>query len=245
MRNRPLGARVERSITRPAEIKIRSSRRYQDSIKEPEPERGSPTRRSPLHTFIKRTLGATLGLAALIAAPAQANEAAAGTCTPAGALAQAFAPFGDAGWYTPVLDAGLEHEADGWTFTGDAAVTDGNEPWFIGAATDDHALDLPAGASATTAPFCVDETFTHFRAFTRGTGTQLRVELLYTDAKGKAVTAKVDDIGGSAAWAPTGALAIDVVEKAGLTTVPVAFRFTAKSGDFQVDDVYVDPWARS
>jgi hypothetical protein len=196
--------------------------------------------------LIKRTLGATLGLAALLAAPAHAKDLAAGNCTPAGTMSAAFAPFGDNGLYTPVLDAGLENEADGWTFTGDAAVTDGNEPWFIGGdSADNHALDLPEKATATTAPLCVDETFTHFRLFVRGSGT-LRVEVLYTDAKGKVVSEKSGDVKLDASdWAPTGQLPIEVIKKAGMSTVPVAFRFTAKSGDFQLDDVYVDPWARS
>jgi hypothetical protein len=196
--------------------------------------------------LIKRTLGATLGLAALLAGPAQAKDLAAGSCTPAGTVFEAFAPFGDHGLYTPVLDAGLEHEADGWTLTGDAAVTDGNEPWFIGGDTaDNHALDLPEQATATTAPLCIDETFTHFRLFVRGSGT-LRVEVLYSDAKGKLASEKAGDVKpGSSDWAPTGRLPIEVIKKAGMSTVPVSFRFTAKSGDVQVDDVYVDPWARS
>jgi len=197
---------------------------------------------------VTKLAAATLGLAALIAAPAQAKDTALGTCTPTGALAQSFAPFGDNGFYTPVLNAGLENESEGWTFTGDAAITDGNEPWFIsGNSEDNHALDVPAGSSATTAAFCVDETFTHFRTFTRnltGKGS-LRVEILYPDAKGKLVTDSVGDIKGAGKWAVSGLLPLEVVKKAGTSTVPVSFRFTASNGGFQLDDVYIDPWARS
>jgi hypothetical protein len=195
--------------------------------------------------FISRTLGATLGLAALLAAPAHAKDLAAGTCTAGGTLTQAFSPFGDSGFYTPVLDAGLEHGADGWALTGDAAVTGGNEPWFIGGnRADHHALELPQDATATTPALCVDETFTHFRFFARGAGT-LRVEVLSTDAKGKGVVTRAGDVKAGAAWAPTGELPIEVIKKAGTSTVPVSFRLTARSGSVQVDDVYVDPWARS
>jgi hypothetical protein len=91
---------------------------------------------------------------------------------------------------------------------------------------------------------CVDETFTHFRFFARGSGT-LRVEVLYTDAKGKDVVKKAGDVKPGAAWAPTGELPIEVIKKAGMSTVSVSFRLTARSGAFEVDDVYVDPWARS
>jgi len=191
-----------------------------------------------------RTLGATLGLAALLATPAHAKDLAAGTCTPTGKLTQAFSPFGDEGLYTPVLNAGAESGAAGWTLTGGAGVASANEPWFIsGNRADAHALSLPDGAAATSTPLCIDETFTHFRLFTRGSGT-LRVEVLYTRAAGQDVTAKVADVKGGSAWSVTGALPIEVIKKAGTTTVPVSFRFTAK-GAFQIDDVYVDPWARS
>src|SRR5262249_27184774 len=101
--------------------------------------------------------------------------------------------------------------------------------------------------SVTSTPFCVDETFTHFRAFARnlsGKGS-ISVEVLFTDDKGKSVTRGVDSFKGSSAWAPTGQLPIEVLKKAGTTTVPVSFRFTAKQGTFQVDDIYIDPWARS
>jgi hypothetical protein len=195
--------------------------------------------------LIRRTLGATLGLAALLAAPAHAKSLVAGTCTPTGALTQAFAPFGDHGLYTPVLNAGAESGATGWTLAAGAGVVAANEPWFIsGNRADSHALRLPTGAVATSTPLCVDETFTHFRVFTRGTGT-LQVDVLYPDVQGKDVAKKVADIKGGFAWSPSGALPIEVIKKAGTTTVPVTFRFTAKSGSFQLDDVYVDPWARS
>lgn len=197
---------------------------------------------------ITRTLGAGLVLAALLAAPAHAKDLAAGTCTPSGDLTQAFAAFGDDGFYTPVFNAGGEDGATGWTVSAGAGVVGDNEPWFIGGDTaDSHAFRLPDGASITSTPFCVDETFTHFRAFTRGLSVKgsVRVEVLFTDDKGKDVVTKADDVKGASTWAPTGALPIHVVKKAGTTTVPVTFRFTAKGGDFLLDDVYIDPWHRS
>jgi hypothetical protein len=194
-----------------------------------------------------RALGTTLGLAALLAAPAQAKNLTPGVCTPAGTLSHAFAPFGDDGLYTAVANAGLEQGTTSWTLSGGAAVADGNEPWFIGGdASESHSLALPEDATATTAPFCVDETFTHFRAFARAAGKgTLRVEVLYTDGNGREVSDKVADFKATSAWAPTGRFPINVIKRAGTTTLPVSFRFTARNTDFQLDDVYVDPWARS
>jgi hypothetical protein len=197
--------------------------------------------------FLKTT-ALTLGAVVLLAAPAQAKDKIEGTCSPKGKVFQAFLPFGDTGLYTGVRNAGLENNSAGWELTGGAGVTNGNEPWFVsGATTDSHSLNLPDKASATTQEFCVDETFTHFRAFTRNPSgkAQLRVEVLFNDARGKFTSRKVDDVKGGSAWSPTGLLPIEVIKKAGMTTVPVAFRFTAKGGSFQLDDVYVDPWARS
>src|SRR5690349_2886942 len=175
--------------------------------------------------FLKTTAVA-LGAVGLLAAPAQARDTALGSCTPAGEMSQAFLPFGDAGLYTPVVNAGLEDETNGWALTGDAAVTDGNEPWFVtGDTADNHSLDVPAGSSATSTPLCVDETYTHFRFFVRGAG-KVRVEALFTDARGKVTVDKIEDVKGGSEWAPTGALPIEVIKKAGMTTVPVTFRFT-------------------
>ena len=195
--------------------------------------------------WITRTLGATLGLVALLATPAHAKDLAAGTCTPTGKLTQAFSAFGDNGLYTPVQNAGAESGAAGWTLTGGAGVVSANEPWFIsGNRADSHALSLAQGAVATSTPLCIDETFTHFRAFVRGSGT-VRVEIVFPDANGTMTSRQAGDVKPGRTWAPTGQLPIAVIKKAGTTTVPVSFRFTALQGSFQIDDVYVDPWARS
>ena len=196
----------------------------------------------PFLKTVVRTAGTALGAVALLAVPAHAAD-----CTPAGQLSQPFAPFGDLGLYTPVENAGLESGSEGWTLRGDAAVTDGNEPWIIsGNADDDHALDLPAGSSATTARICIDETYNHLRLFARNAGRvggELRIEVLAFDAKGRPDGSKPFDYEGGGEWAPTGAVPIDVLDER--SPAPVAFRFTAKGAEYLIDDVYVDPWARS
>jgi hypothetical protein len=200
-----------------------------------------------------KLLAAALGAAALVAAPAQAASVANPyNCAPQPTLAQNFSTWSDLNVYTPVPNAGVETGATGWTLTGAAAVVTGNEPWKIGGASDNAALDLPGGSSAITAPLCIDETYPHFRLFARNIGSlksALKIEVLYYDAKGNVTATKpVDYKTASSTWQPTGMVGISVfTPKTTVVAAPVAFRFTptSKDGHFQIDDVYVDPRARS
>jgi hypothetical protein len=202
----------------------------------------------------RRVLAATLGLAALIATPAHAAGSIANPydCAPQAQLAQTFAGWGDDGQYTAVSDQGLENGAASWTLSGGAAVVSGNEPWNVGGASDAQSLDLPAGSSAVSAPLCIDATYPYFRLFARNAGaakSAMRIEVLYFDNKGKLLATKpVDYAATSTAWQPTGMVGINVfTPKTTVTAAPVAFRFTprGKHAHYQIDDVYVDPWARS
>jgi hypothetical protein len=200
--------------------------------------------------FLK-TAAATLGALALLAAPASA-AATAPPCTPSGTLSHPFAPFGDLGLYSPVVNEGLENGAAGWTLTGGASIVNANEPWFIsGDTSDSHALNLPAGSTATTAPFCVDESYTHIRLFTRNTGlltsSQLKVEILTFQkdkwAANKGFTQR-DETGN---WVLSESVPIRVLAAGSGATTHVAFRFSAVGlkAAVQIDDIYVDPWSRA
>jgi hypothetical protein len=199
-------------------------------------------------------LAAAFGLAVLAAAPARASRGIANPydCKPGPTLTQPFAPLNDLALYTPVNNAGVEAGATSWTLSGGATVVTGNEPWQIGGATDSHALDLPAGSAAVTAPICIDQTYPYFRTFALNTGSakrSLEIDVLYFDTKGKLLSTKpysYED--GSAAWQPTPTIAIEVFDKkATVDAAPVTFRFTPKGKDahFRIDDVYVDPYSRS
>jgi hypothetical protein len=200
-----------------------------------------------------RLVAVAVGLAAaLAAAPAQAaGPVNPDGCAPQPTLAQNFAPFGDFNEYTPVANAGFEEGAASWTLSGGAQVVDGNEPWLIGGASDSHSLDLPFGASATSAPICIDETYPHFRLFVRNVGSRqgaLRIDVLYYDARGRLTqTRPVIHTASGTDWEPTGFVGIDVFDsEATGVSAPVAFRFTPLSriSHFQIDDVYVDPRGR-
>ncbi len=196
----------------------------------------------------------SLGLAAVLAAPAQAAHSPAnpGDCAPAGVMSKPFSPFGDTGLYTPVENGGLENGAASWALAGGATVVSGNEPWFVGGAGHSKSLNLPSGSTATTSSICIDETYTHFRVFARNTGVasgQLKIEVIYYDTKGKLISSKTfAHKNTTTAWVPSDSIPIEIFDKHATTTVaPVAFRFSvgSKGASFQLDDVYVDPWARS
>ena len=148
-------------------------------------------------------------------------------------------------------NAGVEDGSTGWTLSGAAAVTRGNEPWKIGGASHANSLSLPPGSSAVTAPICIDETYPYFRLFAKNAGTgksSLKIEVLFYDTKGKLINTKpYDYTTTSTAWQPTGTVKISVfTPKTTVAAAPVAFRFTPQgpTANYQIDDVYVDPWSR-
>jgi hypothetical protein len=201
-----------------------------------------------------RTAALALGLVVASAAPAQAKAAIANPydCKPNATLSQPFAPFNDLGLYTPVANQGLEAGATSWWLSGGAAVVGGNEPWRVASAADTHALDLPSGSTAVTAPICIDQTYPYFRLFARNAGSakrSLEIDVLYYDTKGRLLSSKPYGYeSGSGGWQPTPTIAIDVWDKSpAATAAPVAFRFMPKGKDahFVIDDVFVDPYARS
>lgn len=146
-----------------------------------------------------------------------------------------FAPFADPSNYFLAPDGGFEKGADGWSLSG-AAVVRGNESFDLsGAGT--RSLALSAGDSATSPTVCVGLEHPTFRYVFRTTSgsalASLRVSAVFPDG----VTLPVGTVTGSSAWAPSPITLIG----ANLVANTVAFRFTAESGSWQVDDVYVDP----
>ncbi len=190
-----------------------------------------------------------LGLLAAVPASASAGwlvEEAKG-CTPQ-RLSEPFARFLDPMVYTPVRDSGIERRAEGWKLKGEARPVAGNEPWSVAGADHDTSLLVPEGSSATTAPICVGLTEPTLRFFARSSGalvSALTIEVLFEDSLGNVHALPIGlDLGGS--WHPTSVMPVlvNLLPLVGGDQTPVAFRFTAQSGNFQIDDVYVDPWCQ-
>jgi hypothetical protein len=197
---------------------------------------------------------AVAGVLAMAAPSAQAGllvSSATGCDSPA--WEQPFLPWLDVANYVTAPDGGLEAGAAGWTLLGGAATVAGNEPFFAsGRSADARSLSLPAGSSATSAAMCVGIEHPTLRFFVRRDGgsflSTLRVEVLFEDSLGNARSAPVGVVGADSSWSPT---PIMLISASLLPLLPgdhtaVAFRFTPEgSGDWQVDDVYVDPYTRT
>jgi hypothetical protein len=168
------------------------------------------------------------------------------------AARQVFAPWHDQIAYVAAQNGGLEQGAAGWLLDGGAGVTEGNEPFALNASTDHQSLALPAGSSATSPATCVTAGQPIFRFVARTSGdrhARLRVEVVYSTPRGNSVSLVVGKLRGGDAWAPTKRLAVRLgrARSHGVdTSSSIAFRFTpVGAGDWQVDDVMLDPRARS
>jgi hypothetical protein len=194
-------------------------------------------------------VAATAALA--VAAPAHASSLSNPyACAPSPTLSQAFSAWSDFAAYTPLAGGSFETRAAGWTLTGGAAVVPGNEPYNVGGAGT-HSLSLPTGATAVSAPICIDPTYPFYRLVARNGGSlssALRMEVLFLDEHGNVKSTKsLDYRATSGYWIPTGAAPISVfTAKTTVSAAPIALRFTpqGRSGQWQIDDVFVDPYMR-
>jgi hypothetical protein len=174
-------------------------------------------------------------------------------CVVNNALSKPFAGLGDLADYALAPGGNFESGAGGWLLTGGAGVAAGNETAYVGSTTDRSSLALPSGSTATSPVMCIDGSYPHFRVFARNTGSPrstLKVEVLYMDGKGKIVGSGSGTIAGATtAWQLSNPLTIGVTFNTAVAAgaAPVGFRFTpsgSSAGKWQIDDVYVDPYAR-
>jgi hypothetical protein len=167
-------------------------------------------------------------------------------------FSQTFRPWNDRGAYTLSPGAGMEGDLAGWALAGGAETVPGNEPFRVGGPLDGRSLSLPTGSSVTSAPVCVGINYPFFRFFARNSGSSfsaLDVEVLYLNAGGHVMGAQtLGRLRGYSTWTPTQRISL-AVGRSGAATgadAAVAFRFTPRGlgGRWQIDDVYVDPYAR-
>jgi hypothetical protein len=209
-------------------------------------------------TYFMNGLKRRLALAAItamamtgaLAAPASAGilTASASDCGDE-TLTQPFAQFGDRANYKVVRNGSFENGTDGWTLTGRAKVVAGNEPWKVGGSNHGRSLVLPAGSSAISPVSCVglaEPTLRFFakknRAALLGVST-LAVSVYVKTSLGLVVPVPVGVVLGNGQWKPTPPMLIvaNLLPLLPGDRTPVAFQFTPLLGDWQIDDVYVDP----
>jgi hypothetical protein len=206
-----------------------------------------------MNGLIRRaSLAAVAAVAAVgaLAAPASAGilTASATNCDD-GEITQPFAAWGDQAHYKAVKGGSFETLAAGWTLSGKAKVVAGNEPWKVGGAGHSNSLVLPAGSNAISPVACVglgEPTLRFFakknRAALLGIST-LAVSVYVKTSLGLTVPVPIGVVLGNGQWQPTAPMLIvaNLLPLIPGDQTPVAFQFTPVLGDWQIDDVYVDP----
>jgi hypothetical protein len=167
-------------------------------------------------------------------------------------LSQPFVPWLDVANYTP-LSGGSFESAGGWSTSGGARIASGNEPFQVGGAGDGSSMSIPSGGSVTSPAICVGLEHPTVRFFAkRNTGgllnlSTMRVDVLFENNLGIVNQLPIGVVTGSSNWQPTLPMTVlaNLLALLPGQKTPVAFRFTPMlGGDWSIDDVYVDPYAR-
>jgi hypothetical protein len=195
-----------------------------------------------------------LAIAALAAAALAPSTANAGVLAADAAncdqqtFSQVFLPWADPASYTLQPGGDFEPGSPAWNVTAGAASATVNEPWAVADEQDGHSLTLSSGASAVSPTICVGIEHPDVRFFSRASTNlaTLKIEVLYTDADGASQSLQIGTVTGNSGWAPTAQMPIVANMLALLpgNKTPVAFRLTATSGSWKIDDFFVDPFAR-
>ena len=198
-------------------------------------------------------LAATLAIAAVAAPTANAGllVKSAQDCETQ-QYSKPFSGFGDSANYTGMPGGSFESGAPAWTVTGGAKVVSGNEPWSVRAAGDSRSLYLPQGATATSPSMCVGIEHPTARWFAKSSGSLLgltgamTVEVLFENSLGGVMSVPIGAGLLSSCWQPSlpGVVSASLLPLLPGQKTAVAFRFRAVTGNWNVDDAYVDPYAR-
>jgi hypothetical protein len=200
-----------------------------------------------IHSRLRARVARLAALAALTCFGVLAGTGVAFASCPAQSLSTPFSQWGDTNSYYLVPGGSFEGTSDqvGWTLSG-ASLTPGNEPFYVDDSGDSQSLTIPAGGSATSPYFCVDDTMSSLRFFAQEAtaGSDLQVQALVQTADGVR-TAPVADLadGSMSSWAPTDPIIPNGSVPDGATlSVALQFSVPQSSGSWEIDDVYVDPY---
>jgi hypothetical protein len=192
----------------------------------------------------------SLAFSALAVPAAQANVLSIlpGTCGNQ-VESKPFTQWGDTANYTLVPGGSFEAGSPPWALTGGAAVSPGNESFYVRNSADQSSLSLPGGSSATSWAVCTSIYHPTARLFVKNSGSassRLKVEALYPGLLGRVQVARLGEVSGTSSWKPTPTLRLGVTNllaTLSLDRTVIAFRFTPtdSSGKWSIDDVYLDP----
>lgn len=192
----------------------------------------------------------TLALTGAVASPASAGILTASE-TDCGdeTLTQPFAQFGDRADYKLVAGGSFESGTAAWTLKGGAKIVSGNEPWKVGGSGHARSLVLPSGSTVISPVACVGLAEPTLRFFVKknrapllGIST-LAVAVHVKTSLGLTVPVPVGVVLANGQWKPSPTMLIvaNLLPLLPGDRTPVRFQFTPLLGDWQIDDVYVDP----
>ena len=200
--------------------------------------------------FVRWRIGATLLAAAACAVSLAAARPAravllqrSSTCS--GSAERPFSRWGDLASYQLVPTGSFEGGAGGWTLSGGAKVVSGNETFYVHSRSDSRSLALPAGAAATTPPFCVGllrPTLRFFAVNGGSTSSTLRVQVVFRGLLGVLGILDGGTVSACSAWQPSPVMLATLNAPLGTTSAQFVFRPADSAGAWRIDDVYVDPW---
>jgi hypothetical protein len=164
---------------------------------------------------------------------------------------QVFSPWGDQHSYVLAPDGGFENGGQGWQLAGGAATGAGNESFNLNGAGNSRSLALPAGSTSSSPPICMSLDTPIIRLLARNTGdpsSGLRVEASYL-LLGLVRTKAISTVYAGPAWAPSQQLSTvlslsTVIGTLIPSSIQVRITPVGSGGNWQVDDLYVDPFAR-
>jgi hypothetical protein len=174
---------------------------------------------------------------------APADTPASGSCETA--ASQPFARWGDRANYVLMPGGTFESGATPWALSKGARIVRGNETFYVHAATDSQALELPPGSSALTPPNCFAFGDWKLRFFVAGSGARVRVTLVVRSLLLGAVSVlDGGTVRGGSTWQPSPEVRLTLTNLTGLVAVDaVSVRFTSTgTSSVRIDDAYLDPW---
>jgi hypothetical protein len=163
---------------------------------------------------------------------------------------QPFSQFGDFNYYVPVPGGTFEPGSPSWALRGGAKIVSGNESYNV-SGPGSHSLSLPAGSSATSPFACTGIDHPSMRFFVRNTGSsssRLNVYATYPTLLGLLrVNTYLGYVTGSGTWHPASKVDIGLLNNTlgslmlGESTVSFTLAPADRSGNWSIDDVYLDP----
>jgi hypothetical protein len=184
-------------------------------------------------------------VATALSVPAASAARAEALLPSCGAKSYPFKAWGDIDAYCAFPNLGFESGTTSWRLSGKASIAAANEPWHVsGAGT--HALQLGPGASALSSSLPVNLLDPWIRLFARSSAANgsLRVQVLFHGLLGN-LTGVLNvgslSAGGYASWQPTKRVLSALALPLFTTSAQVQLTSQATSGNWQVDDVYLDP----